>query len=267
MLERAEQKALLEEKERATAEALKTMGSQSLIMIGEQGFPAELGGGPPAPSAPAQTAPAASTTETVPAAPSAPAKTTPVAPSAPAKTTPVAPTAPAKTTPAAPATTSETAPAATSTAPVDTLSAANPSASSTKVEDDAATTSDTITGTKTNNVASPGSKVADASAPATTTAPATPAAPVAPSGPKVYSPAEKNEIETYKKLGASLPAPSDVTVPSFRVSTEKDDAATKAPLVKSKCAESGATPALDTSNAGDMLPYPNKGPLTDKEQE
>jgi hypothetical protein len=47
---------------------------------------------------------------------------------------------------------------------------------------------------------------------------------------------ERNEIETYAKVGATLKEASDVTVPSFRT-TDNTDAATKAPLQKAPCAE------------------------------
>ena len=58
-----------------------------------------------------------------------------------------------------------------------------------------------------------------------------------------------------------------MTVPSFRVSTEKDDAATKALPTATPCAKaSGEVPDLDNSNGGDMLPYPNKI-VTSKDQD
>lgn len=56
-----------------------------------------------------------------------------------------------------------------------------------------------------------------------------------------------------------------MTVPSFRTSSEKDDAAKKAPAATKPCAKEAVTPDLDESNEGDMLPYPNKV-ITDKDQ-
>ena len=245
MLERAQQKALIEEKERATAEALKNMGGQSLVQLEASELPAELGlpGAPatesaPASSTPAETAPAASTpAETAPAATtpaaSTPAETTPSA-NAPAETTPAA-TTPAATTPAA-TTPAETTPAATTT-PAESAPKASISSGSSS-----STSSSTSSGSSSSGSVS------------------------APVSEAKLSKAEENEIKTYSKLGASLPVNTDVTVPSFRTSHLKDDAAKKDPVTATPCAHATETADLDNSNAGDMLPYPNKI-VTEKDQD
>ena len=324
MLERAQQKALIEEKERATAEALKNMGQSQLVMIGVEEAPAELGlptgpTGPtasttttttttttpaasttpaptpaattPAPTTPAPSAPAAqaSPAPTTPAASSTPTPTTPAATTSPAPTTPAATASPAPTTPSASASPAPTTPAAeASPAPVtpevaspqpseaapgtnakteDTLSAANPAATSSKVEDTAATTSNTLAldgknteptpavpGATVTSSSSSGSSTTTTSTHSSSSSSGSTSAPVSEAK---LSKADENEIKIYSKLGATLPVKTDVTVPSFRTSHLKDDAATKQPATP--CAlRKPVTSELDTSNEGDMLPYPNK---------
>ena len=201
-------------------------------------------------------------------------ETTPAASESKTETAPAASEAKTETAPASSETKTETAPASTTSD--NTLSAANPGATSTTPED-AATTSDTVAKNGTDgssSQASPGAKVESGGSSSKSTSTANAPAAKAPAAPadwpttkpatpaqKEYSKAEKNEIETAIIVGASVPQPSNVTVPSFRTSHLTDDAATKPLSASTPCASDPKkvdTPDLNTSDAGDVLPYPNR---------